>query len=156
MVTLAVVLIGFSLGNFFFYEKWQQSEATIARQNSHLEQVAKDLTTEKSDVESTLAECNGTLASVQAKPTPAPVICPALPPAPVCPPTPAPIIAPEPQACPPMPVCPMPAPTTTPIIAPTPEPVHIVQHYYFHPHVIHRRHHATPAPCCKCEWKWDN
>jgi outer membrane biosynthesis protein TonB len=157
IVALMALLVASLLGNVFLFEKWNQSELTVARLSIHLERVAKDLTKETTDVEATLNECNAALASVQAKPIAAPVVCPTLPPTLICPPAPAPIIAQEPQACPPMPACPTPEPIPapnpgTPV---APEPARVVQHYYFHPHV-HRRHHPATTPCCKCEWKWEN
>jgi len=147
MVTLAVVLIGLTLGNFFFYEKWQQSEATIARQNAHLEQVVKDLTKEKSGVEATLAECNSVLAAAQAsiratvqgKQAPVSVLCPALPPAPVCPAAPA---------CPPVPpavICsPVPAEAAK-IATPVPTPKEI--HKHSPSHRRYRLHKLTQPEC---------
>jgi hypothetical protein len=159
IVALMAILVASLLGNIAFFLKVQQQAFAIEAKDRHIATEANEaglykqdsatLLKRADDLKATLAECNAALASVQAKPIPAPVVCPPIPP--------APIIAPEPQACPPMPVCPTPEPipAPTPATPAAPEPPRIVQHYYFHPHV-HRRHHPATTPCCKCEWKSEN
>ena len=132
-----VAIAGF-LAAALFYVKLKDAEATIARQNVHLEQVAKDLTKEKAGVEATLAECNAALAATQIKVLPA--IAPALP------------LPPIPPSCPVIPTCPLIPPpvvcppVTTPAQIATPVPARIHRHLY-----LHRRHHFNrPAPPDEC------
>jgi hypothetical protein len=146
----AALIASLALGGFLFlrlqetetrnanlFVSLQASETRNATLNRHLEKVAKDLTKEKTDVEATLAECNATLADVQAKAAP---LCPALPPAPapiVCPPAPPAI------ACPLVPAAAEPATIATPV----PKVIHKRPH-------LHRHHVAKPAPLeCRGEPK---
>jgi hypothetical protein len=123
---LSAALIASLMLNGFLFVNW--NEATFRNEvlNHYLEQVAKDLTKEKTDVEATLAECNSALATVQTKPLP-----PSCPAAPMCPPIPPAIV------CPTVPAVPEPA-----IIATSVPPAKVI-HKRPPPH---RRHVSRAAP----------
>jgi hypothetical protein len=132
--------------NGWLFVKLQIAEGVILGLNRHLEQVAKDLTKEKTGVEATLAECNAALAQIQAKPVPTPVACPMTmtPPAPVCPAAPICPAAPAPTVC----TCAPVYPCAEPAKIETPSPA--VKEAHKHAH-HHRRHHFHSLAAPKCE-----
>ncbi len=104
---------------------------------------------DKYDLNITLANCNATLASVQAKPAVA-AVCPAIPLAPVCLDAPAcPAVT---IACPkmePSPAVIAPAPIATPI------PARIIYRYIHH-RIHYRKRVTKPEPICDWNFKNEN
>jgi hypothetical protein len=131
--------------NFFLLFKWQESKAYNATLSHPLEQVAKDLTKEKTGVEATLAECNAALATIQSKPKSAPVVCLTPPPALICPPSPTCPAIPEPTAC----ICAPVFPCGEPVKIATPVPAATKMHKHTYSHRRHVVHAIAPPECLR-------
>lgn len=136
----ATIMLLISIGiNGALFMRLKETRTIIKDDKELFGEVIANVGKEASDIVKTLAECNATLAAVQAKPTPVPLACPPVLPMPVCPsvPTVTCPAAPEPS-----PAVVAPAPIATPV------PKIIYRYKYIHRHIHYRKPAKAAEPIC--------